>query len=104
MLPDMENTWFQQSGATAYTFRRAMGILREMFPCHMISFCGDIGWPPVHLDFNVYDFFPWEYCTTSQRFRVITLNLLYNLKDAICQEITAFPNILMKYNYQKQMK
>jgi hypothetical protein len=39
-----ENVWFQQVGATAHTSRRPLGILREMFPGHVVSLHGDIGW------------------------------------------------------------
>ena len=41
----MVNVWFLQDGATAHTSRRAMGILREMFPGRLISLRDDIGWP-----------------------------------------------------------
>ena len=36
----------------ARTSRRAMGILREMFPGHLISLRGDIGWPARSPDLN----------------------------------------------------
>ena len=45
MLHDIDNVWFQQNGATAHTSLRAMGILREMLPDHLISLRGYIGWP-----------------------------------------------------------
>jgi len=32
-----QNVWFQQDGETAYTSRRSLGILREMFPGHIVS-------------------------------------------------------------------
>jgi hypothetical protein len=38
-----ENMWFQQDGAAAHTARRSLGILREMFPGHVVSLRGDIG-------------------------------------------------------------
>ena len=44
MLNYIDNAWFQQYGVTAHTSRRAVGILREMFPGHLISLRGDIGW------------------------------------------------------------
>jgi hypothetical protein len=31
-----ENVWLQQDGATAHTSRRLHGILREMFPGHVV--------------------------------------------------------------------
>jgi hypothetical protein len=36
-----ENVWFQQDGATAHASRRTLGILREMFPGHVVSLRGD---------------------------------------------------------------
>jgi len=39
-----DNVWFQQDGATAHTSRRSLSLLREMFPGHVISLRGDIGW------------------------------------------------------------
>jgi hypothetical protein len=38
-----ENVWFQQDGATVHTSRRSLGILREMFPGHVVSLRGDMG-------------------------------------------------------------
>jgi hypothetical protein len=32
-----ENAWLQQEGATAHTSRRSLGMLREMFPGHVVS-------------------------------------------------------------------
>ena len=40
-----EDVWFQQDGTTAHTSRSSLSILREMFPGHLISLRGDIGWP-----------------------------------------------------------
>jgi hypothetical protein len=37
---EAENVWFQQDGATAHTSRRSLGILREMFPGHVVSLRG----------------------------------------------------------------
>jgi hypothetical protein len=46
-----ENVWFQQDGATTHKSRRSLGILREMFPGHVVSLRGDIEWPPRSSDF-----------------------------------------------------
>ena len=61
MLHDMDNDWFQQDGATAHTSRRKTGILRDMFPGHLILLRGDIGWPAHSPDLNPCDFFLWIY-------------------------------------------
>ena len=52
ILHKRDNVWFQQDGATTHTSRRAMGILREMFPSHLISLRGDIDWPARSPDLN----------------------------------------------------
>ena len=61
-----DNVWFQHDGATAHTSRRSLSLLREMFPGHVISLCGDIGWPPPSPDLTPYDFFSGA--TSKQRF------------------------------------
>ena len=66
MLRDMDNVWFQQDGATAHTTRRAMGILREMFPGLLISLHDDIGWPARSSDLNLRDFFFWGYLKSNE--------------------------------------
>ena len=90
MLHDMDNVWFQQDGATAHTSRRAMGILRDMFPGHLISLRGDIGWPSRSPDLNQCDFCLWEYLKSkvySNRPRSIE-----QPNDATRQEITTIPH------------
>ena len=90
MLQDMGNVWFQQNGATAHTSRRAMGILREMFPGHLISLRGDIGWPASLPDLNPCDFFLWGYLKTKMYIK--RPGSIEQLKDAIRQESTAIPH------------
>jgi hypothetical protein len=51
--------WFQQDGATAHTARASMEVLREIFPGHFISLCGDIPWPARSPDLSLCDFFLW---------------------------------------------
>jgi hypothetical protein len=53
----VEHVWFQQDGATAHTAAHSLRILREMFPGHVISLRGDIGWPPRSPDLTPCDFF-----------------------------------------------
>ena len=52
-----EDVWFQQDGVTAHTSLRSLSILREMFPGHLISLRGDIGWPARSPDLTPCDFF-----------------------------------------------
>ena len=53
----MDNFWFLHDGATAHNSRRAMGILREMFPGHLISLRCNVGWPARLPDLNPCNFF-----------------------------------------------
>ena len=67
-----------------------MGILREMFPGHLISLRGDIGWPDRSPDLNPCDFFLRGYLKSK-----VYSNCpqsIEQLKDAIRQEITAIPH------------
>ena len=86
----MDNVWFQQDGATAHTFQRAMGILREMFPGHWISLHGDISWSACSPDLNPCDFFLWGYL----KLKVYNNHpqSIERLKDEIHQEITTIPH------------
>ena len=66
-----------------------MSILREMFPGHLISLRGDIGWPARSLDLNPLDFF-FSGDTSSQRYTVIALNLLNNLNLQFVKKLLPF--------------
>ena len=66
--------------------------LREMFPGHLISLRGDIGWPAQirSPDFNPCNFFLWGYLESK-----VYINhpcSIEQLKDSIRQEITAIPH------------
>jgi hypothetical protein len=76
------NVWFQQDAATAHTSCRSLGILREMFPGHVVSLRG----PPY---FTPCDFFLWGYFKAQvYQNRPQTLE---GLKEAITQEVAAIP-------------
>ena len=105
MLHDMDNVWFQQDGATAHTSRRAMGILREMFPGHLISLRGDIGWPARSPDLNPYDFFLWGYL--KSKVYISRPRSIEQLKDAIRQEITAISHEMARQvidNFRERLR
>ena len=87
MLHKMNNAWFQQDGATAHTFQCAMGLLREMFPGHLISLRGDISWS-IHSPYlNPCNFFLWGYL--KSKVYIDRPCSIEQLKHSICQEITA---------------
>lgn len=86
---DIENTWFQQDGATAHTARVSMAAVRRLFGNHVISRNGDIVWPPRSPDLSVCDFYLWGYLkSVVYNTRPTTLPAL---KTRITEEITAIP-------------
>ena len=83
------NVWFQQDGATSHTSTCSIGILKEMFPNHLISLRDDIGWPARSPDLNPCDFFLWGYLKSKVfSYRPQSLE---ELKRAIRFEIAAIP-------------
>ena len=96
LLADHEpdGVWFQQDGATSHTSRHSLGILQDMFPSHVISRRGDIGWSPRSLDLNPCDFFLWGYV----KFKVYERrpSTLEHLKAAITEEIDAIPQNMLE--------
>jgi hypothetical protein len=58
---DMEDTWFQQDGATCHTAHETNELLREKFPGRVISRNGDQNWPPRSCDLTTRDFFLWVF-------------------------------------------
>ena len=62
-----------------------MGILREMFPGHLISLRGDISWPACSPDLNPYNFFKSKVYSNHRQ-------SIEQFKGAIRQEITAIPH------------
>ena len=65
LMPKLRNlgenatVWFQQDGATAHTAKKSMDVLRRLFPAHLISLHGDIGWPARSPDLSPCDYFLW---------------------------------------------
>ena len=86
----IDNVWFQQDGATAHTSQRSIRLLKEMFPGHLISLRGDIGWPARSPDFNPCDFFLWGYL--KSKVYINRPRSIEQLKDAIRHEIADIPN------------
>ena len=68
-----------------------MGILREMFPSHLISLRGDIGRPACTPDLNPYNFFFLSGYIKSKVYSNRPQSI-EQLKDAISQEITTIPH------------
>lgn len=89
LFGEIENVWFQQDGATAHTARQSLALVKDMFPGHVISLRGDIGWPPRSPDLTPCDFFLWGYLK-SKVYEQRPQNLRA-LKEAITQEVEAIP-------------
>ena len=96
--------WFQQDGATAHTSRRSLGLLREMFPGHVVSLRGDIGWSLRSPDLSPCDFFLWGYLKAQ-----VYQNrpqALEALREAITQEVAAIPPEMIRRvmgNYRERL-
>ena len=85
----------QQDGATALSSRRSLSLLREMFPGHVISLRGDIGWPLRLPDLTPCDFFLWG-SLKAKVYEQCPLTL-EALKEAIRQEVAAItPEMTLK--------
>ncbi|PNF38720.1 hypothetical protein B7P43_G14368 [Cryptotermes secundus] len=91
---DIENTWFQQDGATAHTARVSMAAVRHLFGNRVISRNGDIAWPPRSPDLPVCDFHLWGYLkSVVYNTRPTTLA---ELRRRITEEIAAIqPDTLL---------
>ena len=100
----VENVWFQQDGATDHTSRRSLGLLREMFPGHVVSLRGDIGWPPHSPDLSPCDLFLLGYLKAQvYQHRPQTLEAL---REAITKEVAAIlPEMIRRVmgNYRERL-
>jgi hypothetical protein len=71
-----------------------LSILRDMFPGHLISLRGDIGWPARSHDLTPCDFFLWGYLKAKVYAR--RPGTIEQLKEAIRQEIAAIPPVMTR--------
>ena len=78
---DLENMCSQQDGATCHTSRVNRALLQETFSCRVISYCGDINWPPRACDLTPLDFF------AGLRVYANKPSTVEHLKTNICQVI-----------------
>ena len=101
---DIENTWFQQDGATAHTARVSIVAVRRLFGNRVISRNGDIAWPPRSPDLSVCDFYLWGYLKSVVYNTCPTT--LAQLRRRITEEIAAIkPDTLLRAmrNFQDQL-
>ena len=88
-LDDNSTVWFQQDDATAHTAKNSMDVLRDLFPSHLISLRGDIGWPARSPDLSPCDYFQWGHLKAEvYKLRPTTID---ELKAAIRQKVNEIP-------------
>ncbi|GFW36132.1 putative DD41D transposase [Trichonephila clavipes] len=58
---DVQELWFQQDGATCYTARATIDLLKDTFGDRLISRFGPVNWPPRSCDLTPLDYFLWGY-------------------------------------------
>ena len=88
-LEHRNNARFQQNGATWYASRCSIGILKKIFPNHLITLGDDNGWPARSPDLNPCNFFLSGYLASKVfNYRPRSLE---ELKRAIGFKIAAIP-------------
>ncbi|GFX55198.1 putative transposable element [Trichonephila clavipes] len=55
--PDVQELWFQQDGATCYTARATIDLLKDTLGDRLISRLGPVNWPPRSCDLTPLDYF-----------------------------------------------
>ncbi|GFV69307.1 DUF4817 domain-containing protein [Trichonephila clavipes] len=58
---DVQELWFQQDGATCYTARATIDLLKDTFGDRLISRFGPANWLPRSCDLTPLDYFLWVY-------------------------------------------
>ncbi|GFX18791.1 uncharacterized protein TNCV_3019471 [Trichonephila clavipes] len=58
---DVQELWFQQDGATCYTARATIDLLKDTFGDRLISRFGPVNWPPRSCDLTPLDYSLWGY-------------------------------------------
>ena len=85
----MQRYGFNKMEQTAHTAKKSMDVLRGLFPAHLISLRGDIGWPARSPDLSPCDYFLWGYVKSEVfKDRPTTID---GLKAAICKTINEIP-------------
>ena len=88
-LDDNSTVSFQQDGATAHTAKNSMDVLRDLFPSHLISLRGDIGWPARSPDLSPCDYFLWGHLKAEVY--KLRPTIIDELKAAIRQKVNEIP-------------
>ena len=86
---DNNDMWFQQGGATNYTARVTIDLLKGKFGERVISGNGPIEWPPRSCDLTPLDFVLW--CHIKSLVQDDKPAIVDDLKDNIQREIANVP-------------
>ena len=104
LAADVEDTWFQQDGATAHTAQRTMRYLREVVPRHIISHHGDIPAPARSSDLASCDFFLWGYLKGAvYKHRQCNLVELKTVIREEIQQITPAMTVRVIRNFKRRL-
>ena len=82
---DVDDTWFQQDGATCHTANETMALLRDKFNGRVISRGGDVNCPPRSCDLTPLDLLLWGYL--KEKVYVDKPATIQELKDEIIRHI-----------------
>ncbi|GFV66687.1 uncharacterized protein TNCV_2595071 [Trichonephila clavipes] len=92
---DVLELWFQQDGATCYTARATIDLLKDTFGDRLISRFGPVNWPPRSCDLTPLDYFLWGY--VKSLVYADKTQTFDHLEDNICRVIADMrPQMLEK--------
>ena len=92
----LEDTWFQQDGATAHTAMITMNCLRQIFPGRLISLRGDVNWPARSPDLAPCDFFLWGYRPNTLE------DLINNIHPYRVEFVNIFSHVNCEYFFARE--
>ncbi|GFS92007.1 transposable element Tc3 transposase [Trichonephila clavipes] len=94
-IPDVQELWFQQDGATCHTARATIDLLKNTFGDRLILRFGSVICPPRACDLTPLDYFLWRYVKSSVY--VDKPQTLDHLEDSIRRVIAVIrPQMLKK--------
>jgi len=91
-----EDMWFQQDTTTCHTAHATMNILCERFEGMVISYNGNVNWPPRSCDLTPLDFFLWGYLKsqvyankprTIDALKVNIRNTIQQIQPDLCDKV-----------------
>ncbi|GFV67203.1 transposable element Tc3 transposase [Trichonephila clavipes] len=80
---DVQELWFQQDGATCYTARATVDLLKDTFGDRLISRFRAVNWPPRSCHLTPLDYFLGGYVKEQQRLRHLLGTVSTDSEDEI---------------------